>query len=133
MYKRQIFFVSTICPETFSYTTEEILKMDMPVVSLPIGAPADRIRLYSKGLVSDSLDARAALEKLKEAYDCFVAKKCLFKYERKILFVADYISFASRYRVEHCMEQLLIQGVASVSYTHLDGYKRQLSGEKSCV
>jgi|GEM_PF-93008 Predicted glycosyltransferases len=30
---------------------------------------------------------------------------------KKVLFVAEYISFASRYRVEHFREQLLIQGV----------------------
>lgn len=56
-----IFFVSSICPETFSYITEEILTMEYPVVSFNIGAPAERIRNYSQGYIVDTIDANAVL------------------------------------------------------------------------
>ena len=56
-----IFFVSSICPETFSYTTEEILTMKYPVVCFNIGAPAERIRAYSDSYIIDVMDANAVL------------------------------------------------------------------------
>lgn len=46
-----LFFIPSIWPETFSYTTEEVVKMDMPLVTYNIGAPAERVSQYEKGLV----------------------------------------------------------------------------------
>jgi glycosyltransferase involved in cell wall biosynthesis len=57
-----IFFVPSICPETFSYTTEEIIKMGMPVACFNIGAPSDRVGDYKKGLLIDKIDAKYALD-----------------------------------------------------------------------
>lgn len=51
-----LFLVSSICPETFSYTTEEIIQMGMPIACLDLGAPAERVRNYDKGLVLSSKD-----------------------------------------------------------------------------
>lgn len=56
-----IFFISSICPETFSYTTEEILTMHYPVISFDIGAPTERVRSYSQGYIVDTVDANAVL------------------------------------------------------------------------
>lgn len=44
-----IFFISSICPETYSLTVSEIMAMDEPFACFDIGAPADRARAYEKG------------------------------------------------------------------------------------
>lgn len=46
-----IFFIPSICPETFSFTTHEIISMGYPIAVFDLGAPADRVSSYSKGLV----------------------------------------------------------------------------------
>ncbi|MCL2247785.1 MAG: glycosyltransferase [Oscillospiraceae bacterium] len=61
-----MFFVPSICPETFSYTTEEIIKMGMPVACFNIGAPSDRVGNYEKGLLIDKIDAKYALNAITE-------------------------------------------------------------------
>ena len=60
-----LFLVPSICPETFSYTTEEILKMGLPIACLDRGAPAERVRQYDKGLVLSSADPRTVLMELR--------------------------------------------------------------------
>lgn len=57
-----LFFISSIWPETFSYTTQEIINMDMPIVSFDMGAQAEKIRKYNKGLILNSLDSNEILE-----------------------------------------------------------------------
>lgn len=56
-----LFFITSIWPETFSYTTEEIIIMGLPIVSFDLGAQAERIRKYEKGLVLDSFSVKDAL------------------------------------------------------------------------
>ena len=46
-----IFLLPSVCPETFSYTTQEIIMMDMPLMVFDIGAPAERVAHYDKGVV----------------------------------------------------------------------------------
>jgi GT2 family glycosyltransferase len=46
-----IFLIPSICPETFSYTTQEIIMMDMPLMVFNMGAPANRAKEYKKGVV----------------------------------------------------------------------------------
>jgi len=48
-----IFLIPSICPETFSYTTNEIIMMGMPLMVFNVGAPAERVREYSRGVVLD--------------------------------------------------------------------------------
>ena len=48
-----IFLIPSICPETFSYTTQEIIMMDMPLMVFNLGAPAERVKEYAKGVVLD--------------------------------------------------------------------------------
>jgi len=57
-----IIFIPAIWPETFSYTTEEAMMMDIPVVSFPIGAPPERIVQYEKGMVLPNMNPRMALD-----------------------------------------------------------------------
>ena len=55
-YKVDIFLIPSIWPETFSYTTQEIISMDMPLIVFNLGAPAERVKEYEKGYVLDRID-----------------------------------------------------------------------------
>lgn len=59
-----IFFTPSICPETFSYTTEEIIQMSLPLAVFNIGAPAERARHYSKGIIISRIDPEIALDEI---------------------------------------------------------------------
>ncbi|MFA5871107.1 MAG: glycosyltransferase [Parcubacteria group bacterium] len=63
-YEVDIFFIPSICPETFSYTTEEIMQMDYPLAVFDLGAPAERVKSYKKGVIIPRIDAREALESI---------------------------------------------------------------------
>lgn len=57
-----IFFTPSICPETFSFTTEEIIQMSLPLAVFNIGAPAERARHYPKGVIISKIDPETALD-----------------------------------------------------------------------
>ncbi len=59
-----VFLIPSICPETFSFTTEEILRMEMPAACFDIGAPAERISVYDKGLILSSARPEIIAEEL---------------------------------------------------------------------
>ncbi len=63
-YEIDLVFIASIWPETFSYTTEEAIKMGIPVASFDIGAPAERVKKYDKGLIIDEISAVAALREI---------------------------------------------------------------------
>lgn len=114
-----VFFISSIWPETFSYTTAEIMELHYPLASFDIGAPAERIKKYDKGMIIDKISGRRALEQLV----CWRrTMEALPMASRRILFVVEERTFASRYRVEHVREQLSYQGIPSdeVSLEQLD-------------
>jgi glycosyltransferase involved in cell wall biosynthesis len=50
------FLIPSICPETFSYTTDEIMQMGYPLVVFDLGAPAERVRDYDLGKVIEMED-----------------------------------------------------------------------------
>jgi glycosyltransferase involved in cell wall biosynthesis len=65
-----IFLLPSVCPETFSYVTSELMALDIPLVCLNIGAPPERVQNYSKGCVvplgisaSDLLDTLIAFHR----------------------------------------------------------------------
>ena len=64
-------FISSVWPETFSYTTSEAISMGLPVVCFNIGAPAERVGVYENGLVINDIDAKSALNQIME----FMASK----------------------------------------------------------
>lgn len=49
-----VFFLTSIWPETFSFTCSEIISMDVPLICFDMGAPAERTKQYDKGLVLPS-------------------------------------------------------------------------------
>jgi len=108
-----IFFIPSIWPETFSYTTEEAIKMDMPVAVFDLGAPAERVSTYNKGILIYTLDAKAALDQIISYYNEHLRSLENPHSNVRILFIGEYISFSSRYRVEHFREQILMKGIAS--------------------
>lgn len=65
-YEADVIFIASIWPETFSYTTEEAIKMNVPVASFDIGAPAERLAKYDKGIIIGEISAKAALDKIIE-------------------------------------------------------------------
>ena len=63
-----IFLIPSICPETFSYTTQEIIMMDMPLMVFNLGAPAERVKLYEKGIVLEKDYVSNIIQKLTEFF-----------------------------------------------------------------
>jgi len=54
----------SICAETFSYVVQELINLRLPIVAFNLGAPAERLLTYEKGLVLDSMDPVALLRNL---------------------------------------------------------------------
>ena len=46
-----VFLLPSIWPETFSFTCSEIIDMELPIACFDLGAPAERVSRYAKGLV----------------------------------------------------------------------------------
>jgi len=59
-----VFLVPSIWPETFSYVTEELMGMGVPVAAFDLGAPAERLRSYARGILIREVDPGAALDEL---------------------------------------------------------------------
>jgi len=57
-------FLPSVCPETFSFVTSELMAMRVPVAVFPIGAPAERVADYDRGLVISRIDAGVALDEI---------------------------------------------------------------------
>jgi O-antigen biosynthesis protein len=56
-----IFLVPSIWPETYSFTTDEVMQLGYPLIVFNIGAPAERVRGYSLGKVIEIADLPDAL------------------------------------------------------------------------
>ena len=59
-----MFFFPSICPETFSYVTEEMILLGVPIVAFDLGAPGERLRSYGKSRLCSEVSARCALAAL---------------------------------------------------------------------
>jgi predicted alpha/beta hydrolase family esterase len=59
-----LFFLPSICPETFSFVAEELMHLGVPLAVFDLGAPAERVRTYAFGLVIDKINAEYALQQL---------------------------------------------------------------------
>ncbi len=57
-----IFLIPSIWPETFSYTTQEVMMMQLPLMVFNLGAPAERVKAYEKGYVIEEMSAEAVLK-----------------------------------------------------------------------
>ena len=54
----------SICPESFSYVVEELIRLALPIVAFDLGAPGERLRSYDKARLCDAVSAEAALATL---------------------------------------------------------------------
>jgi glycosyltransferase involved in cell wall biosynthesis len=70
-----MFFFPSICPETFSYVTEEMIRLDLPVVAFDLGAPGERLRSYGNGRLCSEVSAPAALALLVAFHQELAAKE----------------------------------------------------------
>lgn len=67
--KIDLVLIPSIWPETFSYTTEEGMMMGLPVAVFDIGAPAERVKSYEKGIVIREISAEAAIEEINRYWE----------------------------------------------------------------
>ena len=67
-YEINTFLIPSICPETFSYTTQEIMMMEMPLMVFDLGAPAERVRNYEKGIVLEKDYIENILQSISSLY-----------------------------------------------------------------
>lgn len=54
----------SVWPETFSYVVQELMALNLPLACFDMGAPAERVRTYAKGLILEDADAEALLDQL---------------------------------------------------------------------
>lgn len=59
-----LFLFPSICPETFSYVTEEMIALGLPLVAFDLGAPGERLRNYGRARLCGEVSADRALETL---------------------------------------------------------------------
>ncbi|MEK3854447.1 glycosyltransferase [Cytobacillus sp. FSL H8-0458] len=57
--------ISSIWPETYSYTTSELMLSGYPIITSKIGAPAERVKKYDGGWVLDNMTSSELLSLLK--------------------------------------------------------------------
>lgn len=67
--KASLMLVPSIWPETFSYVTEELIQLGLPVACFDMGAPAERIRKYRKGCILPSQHPADILKSLHSFFD----------------------------------------------------------------
>lgn len=61
-----VFLFPSICPETFSFVSHEIVQMGLPYACFDLGAPADLARSYANGKVLSSFEPEEILNSLEE-------------------------------------------------------------------
>jgi len=58
--------IPSIWPETFSYVTSEMIALGLPIACFNLGAPAERVRIYARGIVLDTRDPEGILRGLSD-------------------------------------------------------------------
>ena len=72
-----VLFFPSICPETFSYVTEEMIRLGLPIVAFDLGAPGERLRNYADARLCGEVSAAAALATLIGFHDELAAQQAL--------------------------------------------------------
>lgn len=124
-----VFWIASIWPETFSYTTEEIMTMKFPIMSFDLGAPAERIKKYEKGAVIANMEPREVVSTAQKLYD----RNQVPYMDKKVLFIVEEVTFSSRYRVDHLREQLVYRGISSECLTIQEALREDLNRYESIV
>ena len=71
-YKINVVLFTSICPETFSYVISELMTLNLPIVCFNLGAQANRVRQYKRGIVSESMDYDDVYKSLLLCYKNFI-------------------------------------------------------------
>ena len=61
-------FLPSIWPETFSFVAEEVMALGLPLATFDLGAPAERIRLYERGVILPFCEGEFLLQMLMRVY-----------------------------------------------------------------
>jgi glycosyltransferase involved in cell wall biosynthesis len=67
-----VFLFPSVWPETFSYVTQELMCLDVPIVCFDLGAPAERVRQYAKGWVIPLAHADVILDDIISFHDAII-------------------------------------------------------------
>lgn len=67
-YKINIVLLPTVCPETFSYLTSEIISAQYPLVCFNLDTQAEKVRAYHLGATCDVIDAGHMYRTAQELY-----------------------------------------------------------------
>ena len=65
-YHATVGLMPAIWPETFSYVTQELMSLGLPLVCFNLGAPAERIGLWVHGLIAPEMNAKSACKTLRQ-------------------------------------------------------------------
>jgi glycosyltransferase involved in cell wall biosynthesis len=65
-------FFPSVCPETFSYVTEEMIMMGLPVLVFDLGAPGERVAQYTSGRVIPLGSSESIFEATEILYNDYV-------------------------------------------------------------
>lgn len=126
-----VVLIPSIWPETFSYTSQEAMMMGLLVACFDIGAPAERIKEYDKGIVIPQIKADLALQKIvKYAEEHIIEEK---NDGKKVLFVTENSDENSNYRVKCFQEKLMFCGVSSELLLLDKAAKKNLQGINAVV
>lgn len=60
-YGINICVLPSIWPETFSYVTQELMQLNIPLICFDLGAPAERVKDYSLGFITEETSAESIL------------------------------------------------------------------------
>ncbi|MDH2066375.1 glycosyltransferase [Pantoea sp. GD03673] len=64
----------SIWPETFSYVVQEMIELGFPVASFNLGAPAERLQEYDKGVILSSMNPEIVVQELIDMHRKIYAK-----------------------------------------------------------
>ncbi len=59
-----MFFLPSVCPETFSYVTSELIHLEVPLCCFDLGAPAERVKNYELGCIISEIDPAVAIREI---------------------------------------------------------------------
>lgn len=67
-YKIDAVLFPSVWPETFSYVCSEVISMGLPLACFDIGAQAEKVKSYEKGILLTSHEASSILNEMKMKY-----------------------------------------------------------------
>lgn len=67
-YNINVCFFPSIWPETFSYVVSELMQTEIPVVCFDLGAQAEKIKQYNKGVICEDTNPESILNAIIKAH-----------------------------------------------------------------